>query len=45
MEQVIERLEGIRDLLYLIVACFGVLIGTMLYVVTKVRSWANKSGL
>ncbi len=45
MEQVVERLEGIRDLLYLVLACFGVVIGTMLYVVTEVRSWMKKSGL
>lgn len=45
MEQVVERLEGIRDLLFILIGCFGIVIGTMLYVVTKVRTWMNRSGL
>lgn len=45
MEQVVARLEGIRDLLYILIGCFGIVIGTMLYVVTKVRAWMNRSGL
>ena len=45
MEQQIALLAGIRDLLYILIGCFGIVIGTMLYVVTKVRAWMNKSGL
>ena len=45
MEQQIALLEGIRNLLYILIACFGIVIGTMLYVVTKVRGWMNRSGL